>query len=197
MKKLLLSLFCSVLVLGACNTYGEKNYKKYRSVSYEQYEQQREREEQAQTGKIEQIVETPVTAPQARLPQTEGSMEDLIAEEPQDNEVIESTNSTYGEAVVVMASKKVSLGENASYSDMQNFQTALEAAYNTARRTYNAAGFTYAISPAGAVNPLSEMDVQCLLSETLSNTSKGKAVCDLFFKQISLEYNQGTDDTAL
>lgn len=61
-----------------------KNYKKYRSVSYEQYEQQREREEQAQTGKIEQIVETPVIAPQAQLPETEGSMEDLTAEEPQE-----------------------------------------------------------------------------------------------------------------
>ena len=193
MNKILLSIICAAVVFGACNTYSEKNYKKYKGISYVQYGDIR-KEQQAET-KQTPIVPPPPTVVQEQPVETTQpvGMEDLTGT---DNEVIESTNSTYGEAVVVMASKKIPLGENASYSDMQSFQTALDSAYNTARRTYHAAGFTYAISPAGPVNPLSEMDVQCILSESFAHAT-GKAVCDLFFKQIPLEYNKGNNDTAL
>lgn len=192
MKKLFLSLICAAFALGACNTYSEKNYKKYRGISYEQYEEIR-KEQQAETKQTQIIPPAPFVVQEGVEAEQPIGMEDLTGI---DNEVIESTNSTYGEAVVVMASKKIPLGENASYSDMQNFQTALDAAYNTARRAYQATGFTYAISPAGPVNPLSEMDVQCILSESLANAT-GKAACDLFFKQIPLEYNKGNNATAL
>jgi hypothetical protein len=193
MKKLLLSIICAAVALGACNTYSEKNYKKYKGISYEQYEDIR-KEQQAETKQVPIVPPVPSVVQEEEIETAQPvGMEDLTGT---DNEVVESTNSTYGEAVVVMASKKIPLGENASYSDMQNFQTALDAAYNTARRTYHATGFTYAISPAGPVNPLSEMDVQCILSESLANAT-GKAACDLFFKQIPLEYNKGNNDTAL
>ena len=104
-----------------------------------------------------------------------------------EEDVVESVNSSYGEAVVVMASKKISLGKDAGYKEMEMFQTALDSAYGTAFSHYRADGFTYAMSPAGTVNPLSVMDVQCILSESFA-TAKGKAVCDYFFSRIPVEY---------
>lgn len=192
MNKILLTILCAAAVFSACNTYGEKNYKKYRPISYEQYEQERVREEQAQSHKIEAIEQEDISAQEPQVPadpDAATSMEDLTGE--QGDDVVESVNSTYGEPVVVMATKQISLGENATYTDMQTFQKALDAAYSTARARYHATGFTYALSPAGAVNPLSEMEVQCILSESLSNAT-GKAVCDTFFREIVSEYNNDT-----
>lgn len=176
MKKIILFLLPLCLFLAACNTYNQKNYKKYRGISYEQYELEKMKKEKALIREQQtDILESDISAPV--IP--EESIEDIV----------ESTNSTYGDAVVVMASTKIPLGRDATSLDMRTFQTALDNAYKTALRQYRAAGFTYAISPAGTVNPLSVMDVQCILSEE-SADAKGKATCDLFFSEIPQEYEK-------
>ena len=56
MIKTILSLLCAAVLLGACTSYNQKNYKKYNGISYEEYEKQR-KEQQNQT-QIEYIDET-------------------------------------------------------------------------------------------------------------------------------------------
>lgn len=182
MVKTLLSFLCVVFVLSACNMYNEKNYKKYRGISYEQYEREQNQKDADNIGSMGlDVSESDIAAPSF-----ENAPEDI------DSEVIESTNSSYGEAVVVMASKKIALNSDATSSDLQLFQTALDAAYKTAMLQYGASGFTYAISPAGTVNPLAVIDVQCVLSESSADAT-GKATCDLFFKEIPVEYQNLKD----
>ncbi|WP_424244831.1 hypothetical protein Dip510_002103 [Elusimicrobium posterum] len=96
--------------------------------------------------------------------------------------------SAYGDAVVVMASKKISLGRKATTDgELKLFQNSLDKAYLNAKKTYMPIGFTYSMSPAGSVNPLSDMDVQCILSEE-SSADIGQKTCDLFFKSLRSEY---------
>jgi hypothetical protein len=87
-----------------------------------------------------------------------------------------------------MATKKIYLSRDASAKDMGVFQKALDAAYQTAMKQYKPSGFTYSISPAGPVNPLAIIDVQCILGETFANGPAGRDACDLFFKEIAAEY---------
>lgn len=178
--KLLFPLAAALCILGACDTYSERNYKKYSGISYEEYTGQNQKEPAAQKTEPlrEDISQSDIAAPQP-------AAEDVTVED----EIIESSNSSYGEAAVVMASKKISLGKDASYQDMQTFQTALDEAYKAALQKYRAAGFTYAMSPVGTVNPLSLLDVQCLLSESYA-TAKGKEVCDFFFSEIPLRLEE-------
>ncbi len=175
-----LPLLAAALLLGACGVYSEKNYKKYTGISYEEYDRQTAKDHAAQ--RVEPLEEN-INQNDIDAPQPES--EDLNIEE----EIIESSNSSYGEAAVVMASKKISLGKDATYQDMQTFQTALDGAYQAALQKYRAAGFTYAMSPVGALNPLSLLDVQCLLSESYA-TAKGKEVCDFFFSEIPTRFEE-------
>ncbi len=175
MSKTILSILCATVLLGACTSYNQKNYKKYDGISYAEYERQRQEREKQYEYLDEAISEEDINSPYD------------VAPEVVEEDVVESVNSSYGEAVVVMASKKISLGRDANYGDMEKFQRALDSAYGTVFSHYRADGFTYAMSPAGTVNPLSVIDVQCILSESFA-TAKGKAVCDYFFTQIPLEY---------
>lgn len=95
--------------------------------------------------------------------------------------------SSYGDAVITVAGKKVKLGRNAGEKEMKMFQKSLDAAYLEAKRVYNPIGFTYSMSPAGSINPLSDMEVQCILSEQSAN-DKGQVTCDLFFRAIEEAY---------
>jgi hypothetical protein len=209
MKKLLLTLFCAVLVFGACDTYNEKNYKTYRAISYDQYEKQQSAKPQTEHKTKLQPKEKPALEEpsvketdlkpsvskdaDASVKPAQSGMEDLSEDDSQDDsdsDTVESVNTNYGEAAVVMSSKTISLGDKASYGDMEKFQASLDAAYEKARGTYKISGFTYNISPAGTVNPMSEMDVQCLVSEKHSKDNAGKAACDMFFDQISSQYNK-------
>ena len=95
--------------------------------------------------------------------------------------------TSYGDAVIVVASNKISLGRTANYRHMKAFQTSLDAAYATAQRTYRPLGFTYSISPVGAINPLSDIEVQCVLSEE-SAQDVGQQTCSLFFARVKEEY---------
>lgn len=98
-----------------------------------------------------------------------------------------ATRSAYGDAVVVMASKKMSLGRKAATKELKLFQNSLDKAYLDAKKTYKPIGFTYSMTPAGSVNPLSDMEVQCILSEE-SSYDVGQRTCDMFFKSLTREY---------
>lgn len=97
--------------------------------------------------------------------------------------------SSYGDAVVVVASRRISLGRDAGESAMNAFRASLDAAYLAARRAYGAPGFTYSLSPVGAVNPMSDMEVQCVISED-SAQDLGPQTCNLFFNRLKEELAQ-------
>ena len=52
---------------------------------------------------------------------------------------------------------------------------------------YNPAGFTYSMSSIGSVNPLSEIEVTCKMSEIAAN-QQGQPACKMFFSGISKEF---------
>jgi len=106
-----------------------------------------------------------------------------------------NTKSSYGDAVVTVGSKKFFIGKTAGDKEMRAFQTSIDNAYRTAKKTYNPAGFTYSMSPAGAINPMSDMEVQCILSQD-SADNIGQQTCDLFFKSLKTEYATATNTNA-
>jgi len=89
--------------------------------------------------------------------------------------------------VITVAKRKFKLGGNASRKEMGVFQQSLDKAYAQALRTYRPSGFTYSISSVGAVNPLSDIEVSCKLSERSAN-DVGQNTCDLFFNTIRTSY---------
>ena len=103
------------------------------------------------------------------------------------SENIASTYGNYGDVVVNVAAHKFKLGSSATRSEMAVFQKALDKAYAVALRKYRPVGFTYAMSSVGAVNPLSDIEVRCMLSEQSAN-DVGQATCKLFFDTISSTY---------
>lgn len=112
-----------------------------------------------------------------------GEDEDFTAEN------IASAYGTYGDVVVTVASHKFKLGEDATRQDMTKFQKALDAGYLAALRQYRPVGFTYAMSSVGAVNPLSDIEVTCKLSERSAN-QVGQATCRSFFNTVTRQYAQ-------
>ncbi|MDR0734434.1 MAG: hypothetical protein LBG16_01770 [Elusimicrobiota bacterium] len=178
MKYSLLFCLSLILIFAACAA-GNKNYKHYQGIDYEQYNQDKKYNDAVLSGFDGGAVD------QVNMDAPSFSIDyDAVG-----NEIIESTGSNYGEAAVVMAAKKIFLSRDAGQQDIGLFQQALDAAYKTVIKEYRPAGFTYAMSPAGAVNPLSIMDVQCILSEGSAN-SAGKAACDLFFEGIAEQYQK-------
>ena len=124
--------------------------------------------------------ETPETDVTAEVP---GEDEDFTAEN------IASAYGTYGDVVVTVASHKFKLGEDATRQDMTKFQKALDSGYLAALREYRPVGFTYAMSSVGAVNPLSDIEVTCKLSERSAN-QVGQATCRTFFNTVTRQYKQ-------
>lgn len=124
-------------------------------------------------------------AEEAQTQQTEelGDDEDFTAEN------IASAYGTYGDVVVTVASHKFKLGESATRQDMTKFQKALDSGYLAALREYHPVGFTYAMSSVGAVNPLSDIEVTCKLSERSAN-QVGQATCRRFFNTVTRQYAQ-------
>lgn len=171
MKKLIL-LILPIIMLAACSQYSPKRYKEYSGINYNAYE-------------------TTNTSVEIKEPKEEESNQENFdtsaVEEITEEEIIESSSQAYGEAVVVMSSKKISLGKKATSEDLGTFQVALDNSYNMILKSHRTEGFTYTLSPAGTVNPLSVINVQCLLSENFANAA-GKRVCDAFFAQIPIEY---------
>lgn len=112
-----------------------------------------------------------------------GNDEDFTAEN------IESAYATYGDVVVNVASHKFKLGDTASRKEMTAFQKALDHAYAVAMQQYHPSGFTYAMSSVGVVNPLSDIEVSCKLSERSAN-QVGQATCRSFFNTVQSRYTQ-------
>lgn len=112
-----------------------------------------------------------------------GDDEDFTAEN------IESSYGMYGDVVITVASHKFKLGEVAARKEMVAFQTALDEAYSVALKQYRPSGFTYAMSSVGAINPLSDIEVACKLSERSAN-QVGQSTCRTFFNTVSRRYNE-------
>ena len=112
-----------------------------------------------------------------------GDDEDFTAEN------IESAYGTYGDVVVTVASRKFKLGDAAGRKEMAAFQNALDTAYSVALKEFHPSGFTYAMSSMGAINPLSDIEVACKLSERSANQI-GQATCNSFFNTVSRRYSQ-------
>lgn len=125
---------------------------------------------------------------------TQEPAEELVTPEPGEDEDftaenISSAYGTYGDVVVTVASHKFKLGEDATRQDMTKFQKSLDAGYLAALRQYRPVGFTYAMSSVGAVNPLSDIEVTCKLSERSAN-QVGQATCRTFFNTVARQYAQ-------
>ncbi len=104
------------------------------------------------------------------------------------SEEIAASYGRYTDVTVVAATKRVKLGSSANSKNMALFQKALDGAYRKALRTYRPSGFTYSISSVGAVNPLSDIEVSCILGEQAAN-EVGQTTCDLFFDELVQQYN--------
>ncbi len=118
--------------------------------------------------------------------------QDTSAQEPGEDEDFTAENiagayGTYGDVVVTVATRKFKLGPSATRKEMGLFQRALDSAYTVALKQYRPSGFTYAMSSVGAVNPLSDIEVACKLSE-LSANQMGQSTCNTFFKTIAAQY---------
>ena len=109
------------------------------------------------------------------------------------SENIAGSYGSYGDVVITVATRKFKLGASAARADMARFQQAIDGAYNAALRSYRPIGFTYAISSVGAVNPLSDMQVTCKMSEQSAN-AVGQAACTQFFRQAATNYMQLTQE---
>lgn len=97
----------------------------------------------------------------------------------------------HGDAVITVASRRFALGRNAAQKQMDMFSESMDAAYAAARRAYRPLGFTYALSMLGSVNPMSDIEVQCILSEE-SAQEIGPQTCSLFFAEIKNNYDNLT-----
>lgn len=115
------------------------------------------------------------------------SEEALGEDEDFTSDMIASTAGQYGDVVVTVATKKFKLGASATKKEMTLLQESIDVAYSKALRTYRAKGFTYSISSVGSVNPLSDVEVSCKLSEQSAN-EVGQSTCNLFFDTIRITY---------
>ena len=112
--------------------------------------------------------------------------EPLGEDEDFTSEHLTGSYSRYGDVVVTVSSHKFQLGDTPS-GKMPLFMKSVENAYARALRTYRPSGFTYAMSSVGAVNPLSDVQVHCRMSERSANDN-GQTACNLFFQTIRTEF---------
>ena len=119
----------------------------------------------------------------------EEATSEMNEEEDFTAENIAGAYATYGDVVVTVATHKFTLGTDATRKEMALFQKALDSGYSAALRQYRPVGFTYAMSSVGAVNPLSDIEVNCKLSEGSAN-QVGQATCRTFFNTVSNRYEQ-------
>jgi len=178
MKGRLLLLAACVLLLNACNT-GRKQITQ--NIDYF-----------AQTPKQETTYEFTSYGvvglnPSVTDDQTQQEQETPTDAEDFTAESVSSTYGLYGDVVVKVATHKFKLGSSATRHEMSLFQKALEQSYMNTLQEYHPSGFTYSMSSIGSVNPLSEIEVTCKMSETAANQN-GQAACKMFFSDISKEF---------
>ena len=110
-----------------------------------------------------------------------GEDEDFTSED------LTSSYQTYGDVVATVATRKFKLGAQATRKEMTALMKAVDEAYTKVLRTYRPSGFTYSVSSVGAVNPLSDVEVYCRMSETSAN-KVGQSACTQFFTTIRTRY---------
>ena len=135
-----------------------------------------------------------------RLTQEENPAEETPAEDEDFvSENLTNTYHTYGDVVVTVASHKFNLGASASRKEMTLLMKSIETAYAKALRLYRPSGFTYAMSSIGAINPLSQVQVHCRMSERSANDN-GQKACKMFFdtiRSVYLELQEAAHDPAV
>ena len=115
--------------------------------------------------------------------------EELGEDEDFTSENLTTSYRNYGDVVATVATRKFKLGQSASRREMAALMKAVDAAYTQTVRTYRPSGFTYSVSSVGAVNPLSDVEVYCRMSENSAN-QVGQAACTQFFNSIRNSYVQ-------
>ncbi len=190
MKRFVLVAVISSLFLAACGT--SNNYtsrRKFTGIDYSAYE------------RAGQVPTAPAAATHEDFtgnlpgPSILGETATTQTEEPElseyedfTSEEIASSYGRYTDVTVTVATKRIKLGPSANTKNMALFQKALDAGYKKALRTYRPSGFTYSISSVGAVNPLSDIEVSCVLGEQ-SASDMGQQTCNLFFQTLVQQYN--------
>lgn len=172
-----------VLLVCACNS--STNFRASRKrvtqgIDYSHYGQREAYYEFTSAGPQNTSLTPSVTGAET-TEETLGEDEDFTSENNTD------TYNTYGDVVVTAATRKFKLGPEATRREMSTLMKAMDTAYAQALRTYHPSGFTYAMSSVGAVNPLSDVEVNCRMSEHSAN-NMGQAACTLFFNTIRTEY---------
>ena len=179
MKKNVLFILFALFLIGACANPNPR--KPYQGIDYSAYEHP--------SSKDDFTASLPNPSISGELPTTNPTG-DYIPSPDEDftSEEIASSYGRYTDVTVVAAVKRVKLGANANAKQMALFQQALASAYKKALRTYRPSGFTYSISSVGAVNPLSDIEVNCILGEKAAS-DMWQATCNLFFQTLVQQYN--------
>lgn len=173
MKKYLILLL--VFLLAGCVSTDKRD--RYERVDYSEYEVYEEYE-RPKIFDSDELTE----------PSVLGQEQYEIEIDIKNPDVIGNTG-VYGDLAVEISSKKYHMGAKATSTDLREFQTVLDESYLKVFKDYKEVGFTYMLSPAGSVNPLSEIDIKCMISERFSDDN-GKEVCDKFFSNITNLYGQ-------
>ena len=182
MKKTVLFVIGSAFLLGACATQTKNQFT---GIDYSAYARPYLHSNDDYTARMPApsiLDETPVSAAYEEINQVSED-EDFTSEE------IASSYGRYTDVTVIAAAKRIKLGSAATAKHMALFQKALDAGYKKALRTYRPSGFTYSISSVGAVNPLSDIEVSCILGEQAAS-DVGQQTCNLFFNTVVQEYNK-------
>ena len=180
MKKTVLFVFAGSILFAACAVNTKNDFT---GIDYSAYEMPALHTTDDYTASLSQ----PTVLAETALPLS-GQEEALSEDEDFTSEEIASSYGRYTDVTVVAAAKRIKLGANANTKHMALFQKALDNGYKKALRTYRPSGFTYSISSVGAVNPLSDIEVSCILGEQAAN-EVGQQTCKLFFAAVTQQYN--------
>lgn len=182
MKKHLLAVLILAFVAGACGTTDYRSHKKINTrPSFNAFD---DKDTYYEFSSV--LPDDPVMSGEHAIAdgeQTPGEDEDFTSEN------LTGAYGRYGDVVVTVATKKMRLGTGATQKEMALFRQAVDKAYASALRTYRPAGFTYSMSAIGQVNPLSDIEMGCMLGEQ-SASEVGPRTCNLFFKETLSNYNQ-------
>lgn len=188
MQKSLFSCLLVFFFLSACSSVDYTARKKFSGIDYSAYENPTPVVPAENEDFIGSLPDPSVLEEGSEFSAQSESEELPSEDEDFTSEEIAASYGRYTDVTVVAAAKRVKLGSAANSKNMALFQKALDSAYKKALRTYRPAGFTYSIASVGAVNPLSDIEVSCILSEQAANEI-GQPTCNLFFQTIITQYN--------
>ena len=188
MKKIAVIGIC-LFFLGACaDTAHQNTRRKMSGIDYSAYTRPTVHAADDYTSHLPQP--SILDEPAFEAPASQQTEETYTPSEDEDftSEEIASSYGRYTDVTVVAAVKRIKLGAQANSKNMALFQQALATGYKKALRTYRPSGFTYSMSSVGAVNPLSDVEVNCVLGEQAANEI-GQQTCRLFFQTVVEQYN--------